>query len=127
MGKTANDVTCVLDARAELGECPVWSPQEQALYWVDIHAPAMYRLDPATGATRDWPMPSRIGSFGLRDQAGAVVALEDGFHVLDFATGALTYLTGPMRVPGTRFNDGKVSPDGRFGPARWTRRRYRGR
>ena len=26
----------------------------------------------------------------------------------------LTYLTGPMRVPGTRFNDGKVSPDGRF-------------
>jgi sugar lactone lactonase YvrE len=92
----------------------VWSVPEQALYWVDIHAPAMYRLDPATGATRDWPMPSRIGSFGLREQAGAVVALEDGFHVLDFATGGLTYLTGPMRVPGTRFNDGKVSPDGRF-------------
>jgi sugar lactone lactonase YvrE len=71
MGTTANDVTCVLDARAELGECPVWSQPEQALYWVDIHAPAMYRLDPATGATRDWPMPSRIGSFGLREQAGA--------------------------------------------------------
>ena len=114
MGSTANDVTCVLDARAELGECPVWSLPEQALYWVDIHAPAMYRLDPATGATRDWPMPSRIGSFGLREQEGAVVALEDGFHLLDFATGGLTYLTGPMRVPGTRFNDGKVSPDGRF-------------
>src|SRR6476646_7390306 len=81
MGSTANDVTCVLDARAQLGECPVWSLPEQALYWVDIHAPAMYRLDPATGATRDWPM---------------------------------TYLTGPMRVPGARFNDGKVSPDGRF-------------
>ena len=72
MGTTAKDVTCVLDARAELGECPVWSVPEQALYWVDIHAPAMYRLDPATGATRDWPMPSRIGSFGLREQAGAV-------------------------------------------------------
>src|SRR5258705_12223004 len=111
MSTTAKDVTCVLDARAELGECPVWSPPEQALYWVDIHSPAMHRLDPATGATRDWPMPSRIGSFGLREQAGAVVALEGGFHVLDFAPGALTYPTGADRVAGTRFHDGKGSPD----------------
>ena len=115
MGTTANDVTCVLDARAELGECPVWSLPEQALYWVDIHAPALHRLDPATGATRDLAdaLTDRIFR-SAREQAGAVVALEDGFHVLDFATGALTYLTGPERVPGTRFNDGKVSPDGRF-------------
>ena len=68
-------VTCVLDARAELGECPVWSPLEQALYWVDIRAPALHRLHPDSGATRTWPMPSRIGSFGLREAGGAVVAL----------------------------------------------------
>ena len=108
------DVDCVLDARAELGECPVWSAPEQALYWVDIRAPALHRLDPATGATRTWPMPSRIGSFGLRETGGAVVALVDGFHRLDLDTGGLTFLAGPAHVPGTRFNDGKVSPDGRF-------------
>ena len=62
---------CVLDARAELGECPVWSAHEQALYWVDIRAPALHRLDPGSGATRTWPMPSRIGSFGLRDGVAA--------------------------------------------------------
>ncbi len=108
------DVTCVLDARAELGECPVWSAEEQALYWVDIRAPALHRLDPATGDSRTWAMPSRIGSFGLRESGGAVVALEDGFSMLDFDTGALEFVAGPERVPGTRFNDGKVSPDGRF-------------
>ena len=59
-------------------------------------------------------MPSRVGSFALRETGGAVVALVDGFHLLDFDTGALTFLTGPAHVPGTRFNDGKVSPDGRF-------------
>jgi sugar lactone lactonase YvrE len=111
---TMTDVTCVLDARARLGECPVWSAEEQALYWVDIHAPALHRLDPATGATRTWPMPSRIGSFGLRESGGAVVALEDGFSLLDLDTGELRFVTGPDRVPGIRFNDGKVSPDGRF-------------
>jgi sugar lactone lactonase YvrE len=109
------DVTCVLDARAELGECPVWSVEEQALYWIDIRAPALHRLDPATGATATWPMPDRIGSFGLREDGGAVVALRDGFHLFDFDTGKATFLTGPDDMPpGTRFNDGKVSPDGRF-------------
>jgi sugar lactone lactonase YvrE len=111
---TTAGVTCVLDARAELGECPVWSVQEQALYWVDIRAPALHRLEPDTGASRTWPMPSRIGSFGLREAGGAVVALEDGFSLLDFDTGELTFVAGPEHVPGTRFNDGKVSPDGRF-------------
>ena len=111
---TTADVTCVLDAQAELGECPVWSVEEQALYWVDIRAPALHRLDPDTGATRSWPMPSRIGSFALRESGGAVVALEDGFHLLDLGTGELEFVTGPEHVPGTRFNDGKVSPDGRF-------------
>jgi sugar lactone lactonase YvrE len=111
---TTAEVTCVLDARAELGECPVWSVEEQALYWVDIRAPALHRLDPDTGATRSWPMPSRIGSFGLRESGGAVVALEDGFHLLDLDTGGLEFVVGPERVPGTRFNDGKVSPEGRF-------------
>ncbi len=112
---SASGVTCVLDARAELGECPVWSVPEKVLYWIDIRAPAMHRLDPTTGATRTWPMPSRIGSFGLRESGtGAVVALVDGFHLLDFDTGELEFLVGPEHVSGTRFNDGKVSPDGRF-------------
>src|SRR5438128_10157599 len=105
------EVTCVLDAKAQLGECPVWSAEEQALYWVDIRAPALHRLDPVTGATRTWPMPQRIGSFGLRETGGAVVALERGFHVLEFDTGTLTPLASPdQHTPGTRFNDGKVSP-----------------
>lgn len=109
------EVTCVLDAKAELGECPVWSAEERALYWVDIRAPALHRLDPDSGASRSWPMPSRIGSFGLREAGGAVVALVDGFHLLDFDTGELTFVAGPSEpVAGTRFNDGKVAPDGRF-------------
>ena len=94
-------VFCVLDAKAKLGECPVWSAEEQVLYWVDIHAPALYRFDPATGSTRTWPMPESIGSFGLRAAGGAVVALRGGFSLLDFDSGTLTFLAAPARhVPG---------------------------
>jgi sugar lactone lactonase YvrE len=109
-----NDVTCVLDARAELGECPVWSAAEQALYWVDTYAPALNRLD-RSGGVRSWAMPLPIGSYALRQSGGAVVALRDGFYLLDFDTGRLTWFAGPEKhTPGTRFNDGKVSPDGCF-------------
>ena len=112
---TTGEPTVVLDARAELGECPVWAGDEQALYWVDIRGKALHRFDPATGADRAWPLPQQCGSFALRESGGAVLALVDGFYAFDFATGEATFLVGPDdQPPGTRFNDGKVSPDGRF-------------
>jgi sugar lactone lactonase YvrE len=109
------EVRCVLEARAVLGESPVWSAEEQALYWVDIYGPALHRLDIASGALRSWPMPEPIGSFGLRERGGAVVALRCGFHRFDFVSGRLDPLVDPEPdKPGVRFNDGKVAPDGRF-------------
>lgn len=108
-------VRCVLDAKAKLGESPVWCAEEQALYWVDSLEPAIHRLDPATGRSCRYPMPAEIGSLGLRRQGGAVVALRTGFHLFDFERETLTFLVDPEENrPNNRLNDGKVSPEGRF-------------
>ena len=64
------DPVCVLDARAQTGESPVWVPEEQALYWTDIPGKTLNRFDPATGANRVWPMPEEVGSFALREGGG---------------------------------------------------------
>src|SRR5690348_18152129 len=74
---------CVLDARASLGECPVWSVDEQALYWVDINAPSLNRFDPPTGRNAAWPMPPSIGGFGLRRGGDFVARLRDENWLLD--------------------------------------------
>lgn len=109
------EVECILDAKAVLGESPVWSARENALYWVDIPAPSLHRMDLASGTLKTWKMPQTIGSFGLRANGGAVVALRDGFHFFDFDKDKLTAITDPEAGKSTnRFNDGKVSPDGRF-------------
>ena len=106
---------CVLDIRASLGECPVWSPAEQALYWVDINAPSLNRFDPVTGSNAVMPMPESIGCFALRRDGGFVVALRSGFWLAG-ADGTLTrkVADAPYDPTHHRFNDGRCDPQGRF-------------
>lgn len=95
MTQTPHPVTLALDAANYLGETPVWSAEEQALYWVNCeHEPMLSRWDPATGARQDWPMPERIGGFVLKAGGGAIVVLARGLHDFDFGSGTLT-----LRVP----------------------------
>ena len=110
-----DEVTCVLDAGANLGEGPVWSTAEQALYWADVFAPTLNRFDLTTGQNRTWTLPRPIGSFALREAGGAVLALSNGFHLFDFASGDATPIGDPeAELPANRFNDGKTDRRGRF-------------
>ena len=109
------ELSIVIDTPLKLGEGPCWSAAENALYFVDILAPKLYRLDLATKALREWVMPSDIGSFGLAKDGRMVVALRDGVYWFDPATQALSLLVRPEPDrPTNRLNDGKVGPDGRF-------------
>ena len=106
---------CVLDVKASLGECPVWSVDEQVLYWVDINAPSLNRFDPATGINTAWPMPQSIGCFALRASGGFVAALRDGFWLV-VRDGRLErrIVDAPYDPAHHRFNDGRADPQGRF-------------
>jgi len=98
-----------------LGEGPLWDVREQALYWVDSRGCAIHRLDWESGERRDWRAPAMVGSMALREAGGAVLALQTGIHIFDFATGEATPVADPEADdPATRFNDGKVDRQGRF-------------
>jgi L-arabinonolactonase len=107
-------VECIVAGANELGESPVWSTREQALYWVDIRAPAIHRLDPSSGEKRKIALPACVGSIGLRAGGGLLLALQSGFHTLDLA-GHVSFLVDPeSHLPENRFNDGRCDRAGRF-------------
>ena len=102
--------------RCGVGEGPVWDPLDGVLYFVDSLAPAVFRHDPATGAIERRDLAGgTVGSLALRAGGGMVVAMDDGFHFLDFESGDVETIAEPeAETPNTRFNDGKVDRQGRF-------------
>jgi len=107
--------SCVLDVRASLGECPLWSIDEQVLYWIDINAPSLNRFDPESGDNVAMPMPESIGCYAFREGGGFVVALRSGIWLCD-AQGTLErrIVDAPYDTTHYRFNDGRCDPQGRF-------------
>lgn len=105
----------VLACHNRLGEGPCWSSAEQALFWVDILAPAVHRWHPASGEHRRWPVPEHVGCLALRQDGGLVLALKSGFATLDPADGAVDVINPcEAHLPDNRFNDGRCDRAGRF-------------
>ena len=113
---TSGEASCVLPARASLGECPLWSSSEQCLYWVDIDGQAIHRFDPSTGVDDVRETQGRPGSIALTETDGRLlVAIERRLAFLDWETGELRdWLILEPRARGNRLNDGRCDPAGRF-------------
>jgi sugar lactone lactonase YvrE len=109
------EVRHVLDIKAQLGEAPLWSVDQQALYWVDIEHKTLNRFDPATGRNESWPVPATPGCFNFREGGGLVLATNQGFFDFDFATTRFEKICdAPFDPAGWRFNDGKADRQGRL-------------
>ena len=112
---TDQAATCVLPARARLGECPLWSPTEARLYWVDIDGQAIHRYDPETGADELRSTSGRPTALALTDTPGRLlVALERGLVFFDWKRGETRDWLPLEPNSDNRLNDGRCDPAGRF-------------
>ena len=98
-----------------LGESPFWDDAAQALWWVDIRAPAIHRWSPSSGERRRWTMPALVGSIVPRAAGGLLAGLQSGFHFFAPETGALELVAQPeTALPGNRPNDARCDRAGRY-------------
>lgn len=110
------EVELLIESRAMLGESPVWDADQGCLYWADLYAPSIERYRLSDGQQQRWPMPETLGAFGRSVEGRLIVAMRSGLYFFSPANGELEYLCCPSEEPRaeTRFNDGKVAPNGRF-------------
>ncbi|MCM8739150.1 SMP-30/gluconolactonase/LRE family protein [Azospirillum sp. A1-3] len=116
----AQEARCVWQARALLGEGPLWSPRQDAVYFVDIRGSRILRhgLSDCSQAVWDlddaacWLVESADGDgfiAGLRSRRVVRLRLEPGQ-----ATVAEEIARIEPDMPGNRLNDGKADRDGRL-------------
>jgi len=103
------------DARAMLGEGPVWDERSSRLLWLDIPEGVIHRLDPRTGATHATHVGQQVGAVAPCADGGLIAAVRDGFGL--FAPGSdvmepIAQVEKELSL--NRKNDGKCDCRGRF-------------
>jgi D-xylonolactonase len=104
----------VADTRCEVGDGPLWHPDEACLYWVDALVGRLYRFNPENGRTDLVDEGEPIGGLTLQAD-GALLLLGSRSSVWVWRNGRVgRTILAPMRGgEGTGFNDAIADPVGR--------------
>jgi D-xylonolactonase len=108
------NVDMVADYQCVCGEGPIWHPEEEAVYWTDIPAGRLFRLDTRTGAHEIVYEDRPVGGF-TRQVDGALLLFRDRGNVMVWRNGSRvrTVIESLPELSDTRFNDVCADPEGR--------------
>ena len=63
----------VASAKAEVGEGPVWNPDEKKVYWTDIAGGRLFKYDPETGSNKTIHNGVSVGGYRFNEGGGLVL------------------------------------------------------
>jgi sugar lactone lactonase YvrE len=113
--KMDSNLEIVSDIKANLGEGPIWDPENRVLYWIDIIGKKIFSYDPASKLTDEITLEQYVGCIALCKSGKLLLALQHGFYFLDVKTRNLEKINDPeSHLQKNRFNDGKCDAGGRF-------------
>jgi len=106
---------CVWDLKATLGEGPVWSSRDHALWFVDIKQQKVHRYDVSIGSHQTWSAPAPCGFLAPKKDGTFIVGCKTGLYDFDPNTGRFNHHKDvEPHLPGNRLNDGYVDHHGRL-------------
>lgn len=106
------DIVRQPNARAQLGESPVWDPETGAIWWIDIDQPRLFCRD-SRETIDSWTLPETPGFVVLLGSGQLALGMETGIFTFDPNTGAFERIVD-LNVPGMRFNDATIDWRGRL-------------
>jgi xylono-1,5-lactonase len=107
------EVRLVWDVGAQLGEGPVWCPDEQALWFVDIKRGAVHRYHPGTQTNENFATGGKPSFIVPEFGSGMIVGSESGIYRL--INGKFGERITTLDMPAhNRTNDATVDAQGRL-------------
>ncbi len=110
------DAKLIWDAKAPLGEGPLWSARDNAVYWTDIKGHKLRRYRLGDGGTDQWDVPEDFGwVVERRSRPGFIAGFRSGVAELSLDPLKITPRLAPEAdLPGNRLNDAKADAQGRI-------------
>ena len=104
------------DCSNHLGEGPIWSNDQQTLYWLDLPMPSkLFKLHLPTNNLEIFEMPEMISAMAVRPNGDMLVASHHGINNYNFQEKKLTKILDiEPEKPQNRCNDGAADSKGRF-------------
>lgn len=111
-----SEIVVAVDHAAQLGECPVWDPRSEVLFWADIEGKQLHRFNPRTQQNESRDTSGRPGSFVLTSDPGVLlVAMEHELVWFHWESGrTVPFVELETAGNGNRLNDGKTDRAGRY-------------
>ena len=108
--------TIALNQCDQLGEGPLWSDRDNALYWADILGQRVNHLDLSDQLVTSWSMPEPIGWLIEREHLpGFIAGFASGFAELELDPLVIKPIADPQPSrPANRMNDAKADGAGRI-------------
>ena len=110
-----NEVEHVLEVGNEVGESPIWMPDQKALYWIDIEGCKVFKYVPSTSELKTFEVDFPITSIWACADGRWITAAKTGLFYWDSKTGQSEFILDPEAdAEGLRCNDGAVDRQGRL-------------
>jgi len=104
----------VCHPECNLAESPLWDPDTNTLYFVDIKDAMLY-AQRANGTLEQWSLSRQTGAIVLNRSGGLIAAQQHRFVRIHLSPFREEEIASTCNEPGhNRFNDGKCDPQGRF-------------
>ena len=108
-----HDLCIIYDGNLEVGENPIYHPEDDRLFFIDIRGMSYFSVSPRAHDLVKTDLSTQIGCLAFCENGDLLLGLENGVYRTSKG-GNLSLIHERIKIKGRRFNDGKIGPDGAF-------------